>query len=166
VFPAQLGQRLPVRHRFCDRVHGWTPFEEMPQYYRSIDIFTCASTNEGTPNTVLHAMACALPIVTTRVGIVEEAFGPLQRQFIVDSRSAGSFEHKLRTLVEDPALRARVGAENLARAGQWNWNERIGAWAHFIEAALEREHDPDSERAQRTTLNRAIEIARERLANG
>jgi glycosyltransferase involved in cell wall biosynthesis len=158
--------RLPVRHRFCDRFQGWTPFEEMPQYYRSLDIFTCASTNEGTPNTVLEAMACGLPIVCTRVGIVDEAFGPLQRQFIVDSRSVSAFEKNLRLLIEDPGLRARVGAENLARIREWDWNERVAAWGRFIEAALERGHDPKSEREQLSTLNRSIEIARERLANG
>ncbi|MGA8258917.1 MAG: glycosyltransferase family 4 protein [Arenicellales bacterium] len=158
--------RLPVRHRFCDRSQGWTPFEEMPQYYRSLDIFTCASTNEGTPNTVLEAMACGLPIVSTRVGIVEEAFGPLQRQFIVDNRSVNGFEKALRTLIEDPALRARVGEENLARIREWDWNERVSAWGTFIENALERGHDPESEREQLSTLNRSMEIARERLANG
>lgn len=158
--------RLPVRHRFCDRSHGWTPFEEMPQYYRSIDIFTCASTNEGTPNTVLEAMACGLPIVSTRVGIVGEAFGPLQRQFIVDNRSVSAFEKKLRTLIEDPVLRARVGAENLAQIRKWDWNERVSSWGGFIETALERGHDPNSEREQLSILNRSIEIARERVANG
>lgn len=158
--------RLQVRHRFCDRSQGWTPFEEMPQYYRSIDIFTCASTNEGTPNTVLEAMACGLPIVSTRVGIVEEAFGPLQQQFIVDNRSVSSFTKALRTLIEDPALRARIGAENRDRVRDWDWNERVALWGRFIEAALERGHDPDSERQQLSTLNHSMEIAREQLANG
>lgn len=158
--------RLPVRHRFCDRSQGWTPFEEMPQYYRSIDIFTCASANEGTPNTVLEAMASGLPIVSTRVGIVEEAFGPLQSRFIVDNRSVSAFERKLRKLVEDPALRARVGAENLERIGAWDWNRRINAWGDFIETALRREHDGESQREQRTLLERSIALARERLAGG
>lgn len=158
--------RLPVRHRFSDRSVGWTPFEEMPQYYRSLDIFTCASINEGTPNTVLEAMGCGLPIVTTRVGIVDEAFGPLQAQFIVENRSIDAFEKKLRVLVEDPELRTRVGEENLTQVRRWDWSERIAAWGKFLDAALMRDHDPESEQLQLSALRRSLAIAHERFAIG
>lgn len=157
---------LKVRHRFCDRSQGWTPFEEMPQYYRSIDVFICASINEGTPNTVLEAMACGLPVVSTRVGIVDEVFGPLQRQFMIENRSVGSFEKALRRLVEDPALRARVGAENRARVRNWDWSDRIKAWGRFIESTLADEREPRTNQEQLAILNHSIEIARERLAHG
>lgn len=156
---------LPVRYRFCDRAQGWTPFSQMPRYYQSIDIFTCASNSEGTPNTVLEAMASGLPIVTTRVGVVEEVFGPLQRRLIVDSRSVASFERRLRMLVEDEALRASVRAENLDQIRSWDWKERVSAWGRFIETSLNRPLDPSSEKEQLSILERTMKVARRSLAH-
>ncbi len=104
-------------------------------------------------------MACGLPIVSTRVGIVEEAFGPLQREFIVSHRTVSAFEAGLRRLIEDPALRARVGAENLEYVTQWDWNRRIASWQRFIEGALRQDIDPHAVDEQASLLGRAIELA-------
>jgi glycosyltransferase involved in cell wall biosynthesis len=42
--------------------------EEMRNYYGDIDFYLCTSWNEGTPNPGLEAAACGVPVVTTRVG--------------------------------------------------------------------------------------------------
>jgi len=39
----------------------------MVEFYRSLDVYVCASRSEGTPNPCLEAAACGLPVVTTRV---------------------------------------------------------------------------------------------------
>ena len=53
--------------------------EDMPEYYNGIDIYVCTSRTEGTPNTVLEAMACGVPVISTDVGIVPEVFGEKQK---------------------------------------------------------------------------------------
>lgn len=157
--------KLPVRHRFCDRIQGWTAFEDMPAYFQSIDILTCASINEGTPNTILEAMACGLPIVTTRVGIVEELFGPLQREFIVDVRSVESFEYKLRTLVEDENLRRRIREENLKSIKKWDWGVRIVHWGDFMDDAMARPRNPSLDQEQLRTLDYSLAIGKRHIAS-
>ncbi|WZB73295.1 glycosyltransferase family 4 protein [Achromobacter xylosoxidans] len=42
----------------------------MPAYYNSLDLYVCPSAIEGTPNPVLEAMACGVPVISTDVGIV------------------------------------------------------------------------------------------------
>lgn len=157
---ARLARENLARARFRDSAQEAKPFDEMPGYYRSLDIFTCASIDEGTPNTLLEAMACALPVVTTRVGIVDEVFGPLQRAFIVEPRSVAGFEQALRRLAADEDLRRRIGQENLERVQSWDWSRRIENWRTFLTDALAAPVSPCLCRAQRLALDDAIAIAR------
>lgn len=43
--------------------------EEMPRYYRSINLYVCASEAEGFSTPVMECMAMNVPVVTTNVGV-------------------------------------------------------------------------------------------------
>lgn len=45
---------------------------DMPRAYQGAGIFLLSSDHEGSPNVVLEAMACGLPVVATRVGAVPD----------------------------------------------------------------------------------------------
>ena len=51
---------------------GYVPQSEMAPYYRTADLFALGSNFDNSPNVVLEAMACGLPIVATAVGGVAE----------------------------------------------------------------------------------------------
>ena len=55
---------------------GYVPNETMAGYYRSADVFALTSTFDNSPNVVLEAMACGLPVVCTDVGGVREFVEP------------------------------------------------------------------------------------------
>ena len=148
-----------VEGKFCDRQQRWTPHEEMPGYYHSIDIYVCASLTEGTPNPVLEAMACGLPILTTNVGIVSQAFGPLQQEFIVTDRHSEDFATKLQTLVENPGLRRQLAQENIKAIKHWDWSERIVAWERFLIGALDSMRDSDFTARQLANLNQSLGVS-------
>lgn len=59
---AALGVRQAVR--FCGR----QPQEELRWFYGAADIFVLATEFEGWANVFLEAMACGLPVISTRVG--------------------------------------------------------------------------------------------------
>lgn len=60
----KLGKRLLGPKRF---LRTSVPFEQMPSFYMSADVFTIASTKEEAYAAVyLEAMACNLPVVTTK----------------------------------------------------------------------------------------------------
>ena len=51
---------------------GYVPQEHIAPYYRAADVFALASEFDNSPNVVLEAMACGVPVVATDVGGVAE----------------------------------------------------------------------------------------------
>lgn len=124
---------VAVEGCYHDRNDNWLPWEEMPKYFNTLDVYVCASLIEGTATPVLEAMACGLPIVSTRVGIVPQLFGPLQSQFLLQERTPKAVEAALRRLAENPELRWAISQENLSRIQQWSWKETAAKYARFFE---------------------------------
>jgi glycosyltransferase involved in cell wall biosynthesis len=83
------------------------------------------SRNEGTPLTLVEAMANARPVIATAVGGVIDLLGepistaanqPFQlreRGISISSDDALGFASGLRRLIDDPALRRETGARGL-----------------------------------------------------
>ncbi len=49
--------------------------QDMPKFYRCIDLYVSSSISEGFPNTVAEAMSCGVPCVVTDVGDSTEIVG-------------------------------------------------------------------------------------------
>jgi glycosyltransferase involved in cell wall biosynthesis len=126
---------VPIAPRIHDRARAWLPRAKVIELLQALDVYLCASQHEGTALPVLEAMACGIPVVSTRVGMLPEVAGPLQQQLIVE-RTAEAFATALGRLAGDPQLRADVGAENRARAEALTW-ERCGrGWADFFDGVI------------------------------
>jgi glycosyltransferase involved in cell wall biosynthesis len=91
------------------REDRWRSHEEMVDLYRSLDVYVCASTSEGTPNPCLEAAACSVPLVTTPVGNMPEFVRDGVNGFLIE-RSAAALRAALIRLRDDPAGRTRMGA--------------------------------------------------------
>lgn len=134
---AQLaGEGVPTEAQFADRQHRMIPHHDMPGYYAEVDVLVCASEIEGTPNPVLEAMACGVPVITTDVGVVRQALGPLQQDFILPVRSVDAMKGALRRLHQDRALFAALSAENLSSIKTWDWPLMAERFARFFDNAL------------------------------
>jgi len=132
---------LPVREAVADPQVRRIPFKEMPDFFRGLDVFVCTSEMEGTPNTVLEAMACGIPVVSTDVGIVPDAFGPLQKQFVIGAHEGTEFASAIARLLADADLRQSISAGNLSRAQTWSWPLKAREWMPFWHTVLARSMD-------------------------
>jgi glycosyltransferase involved in cell wall biosynthesis len=77
------------------------------------DLFVLPSRQEGMPRALIEAMARGLPCIATRVGGVPEL---LPEDVLVAPGDAGELAAKILQLATSPARRARLSAQNLARA--------------------------------------------------
>lgn len=125
-----------VRLEIADRAQERRPHGDMPAFYRGLDVYCCASIAEGTPNPVLEAMASGIAVISTDVGIVPEAFGPLQRDFILHERSAAALAASLERLLHAPLMLEQLARENVGSIRSWGWEHRTRNYADFFNGQL------------------------------
>lgn len=75
-----------------------------------LDIIALSSLNEGTPVSLIEAQAASRPVVSTRVGGIEDVVIEGQTALLSPSGDAAAFAANLLRLTEDTALRLRMGA--------------------------------------------------------
>ena len=107
----------------------------MPRYYSELDLLICASEHEGTPNPVLEAMACGVPVISTDVGIVAEAFGPEQMRFLIPERSSEALASSIRHLCDNRDVLKALSMENLKSIRTWAWQDQVPKWRALFETA-------------------------------
>jgi glycosyltransferase involved in cell wall biosynthesis len=99
--------------------------KDLEDVYPAMDVVALTSLNEGTPLTLIEAMANARPVIATAVGGVADLLGePVstdedrryelrERGISVSSNDAEAFASGLRRLIEDPTLRRETGVRGL-----------------------------------------------------
>lgn len=122
-----------IELKLADRNLGQISQEDMPDYYNSIDIYVCASKEEGTPLTIQEAMAMGIPIISTDVGIVSEVFGEKQSKFIMKERSKEELKNKIKMLIKDKALMQEISQENLVQIKSEDWKNICKKYKEFFE---------------------------------
>lgn len=127
-----------IELKIVDRNVKQIPHDQMPDYYNDIDIYVCASRTEGTPNPILEAMACGVPVISTDVGIVLEVIGERQKEFIID-RNKESLKEKIKEMINNKGILEKLSDENLKQIKQWSWKNKVELFKKFIEDNLNKE---------------------------
>lgn len=117
------------------REDKWRGPEEMREFYRSLDVYVCASRSEGTPNTCLEAAACGVPLVTTRVGNMPELVRHGINGFFVE-RDVDDIARRLRTLRDDCDLRTAMSDQIQHDIQAWDWSLRSQAYRQMFEEMI------------------------------
>lgn len=79
-------------------------------FYENADLLVLPSKFEGTPNVILEAMACGLPIVATKVGGIPEIVSD-KCGILVDPENKTELFEAVRKLILDKPLRRNLGEE-------------------------------------------------------
>lgn len=121
-----------IKLNLADSSEKKIPITEMPDYYTGIDVYVCVSEHEGTPNPILEAMACGIPIISTDVGVVNDVFGPKQKEFILKSRTIECLEEAILKLYCNRNLIKDLSSENLESIKEFSWHNISKKYNDFL----------------------------------
>jgi UDP-glucose:(heptosyl)LPS alpha-1,3-glucosyltransferase len=132
-------ERLARRLGVADRVRfvGYCP--DMRNSYFAADFFVHPTFYDPCSNVVLEAMACGLPVITTRHNGAAELMHPPREGYVIDDpHDAEGLAWCLAQLL-DPARRAACAAAARRAGTQWTYEQHYRAMlAVFAEAAARR----------------------------
>jgi glycosyltransferase involved in cell wall biosynthesis len=116
-------ERAALAHRaaalgIADRITwlGAQPHDVVLQHYRASDLFVLASRiagdgdRDGLPNVLMEAQSQRLACVATAVAAIPELIRAETTGLLVPPRDPPALAAALERLIEDPELRARLGA--------------------------------------------------------
>lgn len=100
------------------RFWGHRSKSELLDYYRRASVFVLLSENEGMSNTVLEAMACGLPILTTATGGSEDL---IRGNGVIVQKDVQVIADLLQELMKTPARLEEMGVNSRKIAEGMGW---------------------------------------------
>jgi sugar transferase (PEP-CTERM/EpsH1 system associated) len=108
---------------------------DIAELMRSFSVFALSSIAEGTPVTLLEAMACALPVVSTAVGGIPELVQDGVTGTLVPAGDSAALAAALASYAQDASLAARHGAAGRERIEKNNSvSAMVAAYAALYDA--------------------------------
>lgn len=107
---------------------GFVPFQsDTASVYRALDVVVHASTEpEPFGRTIVEGMACGRAVIAARAGGAAELFAPGTDALGVPPGDPAALARAIRTLVEDPGLRASLGTNGRRSAVERFSRARLG----------------------------------------
>lgn len=132
-------ERLGVIHRVHLPGFAGDPAKALGLF----DLFALSSDSEQFPISVVEAMAARLAVVSPRVGDVEAMVSAENRPALAAPGDDRALAEALARLAADPALRARIGAANRARAeADYDETAMVAAYRRVYADAMGRSSFP------------------------
>ena len=88
---------------------GLVDHKSISEWMKAADIFILPSRNEGTPNSLLEAMASGLPVIASKIGGIPELIQENIEGLLFESDSKDDLKEKLNKLIKDNQLQEFLG---------------------------------------------------------
>lgn len=110
----QIKYPVELQAKYKESLSNHGKQEGMTDFYNSIDILLVTSKSEGSPMTILEAMACGKCVISTDVGIASLVLNPefIVHEFEGEEQLIKEFNRKLKILKDAPDITIKEGLRN------------------------------------------------------
>jgi len=113
--------------------------DEIVVFYQSADAMLNPTTVDNMPNSVLEAMACGVPVISTDVGGVPYIVKNESTALLVPVGDEKKMAAAIRRLYGDEALQKKLIQNGISEVKQYAWPQVKGKWMALYAAAVRRE---------------------------
>lgn len=102
-------KRLVAKYNLDKNVifEGWQ--NDLISYYKTSNVFLVTSLYEGYGLTIIEALACGCPVVSSDVGIANEMIKDGENGFVCPVNDKNCFTRRILEIMEIPSLKERLG---------------------------------------------------------
>jgi len=117
------------------RYLGYLSNDDVAALMAGCAAFVMPSLYEGFGLPVLEALACGVPVVTSRGGALEEVAG--DAAILVDPQDSDEIADGIERVLDDTTLRETLVRKGLARAAQFSWERTARETLRVYERAIQ-----------------------------
>ena len=96
-------------HNLQQSVYLTGAVQNVPEYLQAADIFVFPTENDALPSSLIEAMACSLPVITTPVGAIKTIIVNGHNGLSIEPGNIQQLCEALETLIADTALASQLG---------------------------------------------------------
>jgi teichuronic acid biosynthesis glycosyltransferase TuaC len=131
-----VGSNVPAQSAVPVCFNRTVDHEQVPELLSACDVFVLPTLAEGSSNAIVEAMACGLPIVSSK-GTFNDDLLTDEMSIRVDPLDVQEIRNAICTLRDDPALRVRMAEAALRRSRQFDINDRARRILSFMTEKME-----------------------------
>ena len=95
---------------------GWQ--NDLISYYKTANVFLLTSLYEGYGLTIIEALACGCPVVSSDVGIASEVISEGESGFVCPVNDKNCFIKRIQEIMEIPSLKERLSVNSKMLLGE------------------------------------------------
>lgn len=135
--------RLVGELQLQEYVHftGYLPEGDLPVVYNLARLFVYPSSYEGFGLPPLEALACGVPVITTRAPAMQEIVG--EAGVLTPPGDEVALAEAMRSVLADPGLQQELRRKGLARAAQFTWERCATETYRVYRQVLKRRAERD-----------------------
>jgi glycosyltransferase involved in cell wall biosynthesis len=116
---------------------GWLQHNDVPAFLQGLDIFVLPSVYEGFGIAAVEAAASGLPVVASDVHGIPDVVSDGETGLLVPAKDASALAQAITRLVEDDALRRRLGEAGRRYVAQrYDWRANTAQMELIYESVL------------------------------
>lgn len=113
---------------------GFVSDEDLPYIYNQATIFIYPSLYEGFGLPPLEAMACGVPVISSRISSLPEVVG--RGGMLINPENEEEIRQAIKKLILKPGLRNKIAKAGLLQAKKFSWKKTAKATLKVFEDAL------------------------------